>query len=142
MSTAQVILVVLVVVVLGGALAYFSMNRGSRHEAAERAKAEELREQAAEHDRELREREAAAAEAQAKSDLARAEAEKQQLEAERLAREAADRSAAAGEVRDEREEQLRLADRHDPDVPTDDEGHRRDGHHDAADPAARRDPTA
>ncbi len=142
MTLTQIVLVVLVAAAIGGVLAYLSMQRGARHEDAQRAKAEELREQAAEHDHELREREVAATEARAKSDLARAEAEKQQLEAERLDAEAQDRAAAAGAVREDREEQLRLADEHDPDVPTDDEGHRVDGHGAPVAPAERRDPTA
>lgn len=143
MSTAQIVLIVLVVLVIGGGLAYLMAQRRSGSEDAQRAKAEELREQAAEHEHELREREVAATEARAQSDLARAEAEKQQLEAERLDNEARDRAAAAGAVREDHEEQLRLADEHDPDVTTDDEGRRVAGP--AATPAStdeRRDPTA
>ncbi len=125
MTTGTIVLIVAIVIVVA-VVAVIVLQRGSRHEAAERAKAEQIRAEAAEHDRELREREAEATEARAHSELARAEAEKQQLEAERLEREASERSASAGEVRDEREEQLRLADQHDPDVLTDDDGHRVD----------------
>lgn len=133
MGTGTIVLIVVVALVVIGIVALIVRQGGSRREEAERAKAEELREQATEHDRELREQEAEASEVRAEAELAQAEAEKQRLEAERLEHEASQRAAAAGGVRDEREQQLREADLHDPDVRTDDEGRRLDAdeHHEA-----------
>jgi hypothetical protein len=77
-------------------------------------------------DRRLREDEAGAAEANASAEMARAEAQKRELEAERLADEAQSRSEGTEAVRQERDEQPRLADLRDPDVETDRSGYRLD----------------
>ena len=88
--------------------------------------AEEIRHEAQEHDRQLREREARAEEAEAKARKARAEAEQRAAEAKRLEAEAERRGEHAETVRAERDEQLRRADARDPDVRTDNEGYRID----------------
>jgi hypothetical protein len=124
METSTIIAIVVAVIVIGAIIAFVMARSGARREAAKRDKAAEIREQATEHDRHLREKEASATEAEARSALARAEAQKQQLEAERLAAEARERSGSAESVRRERDEQLRQADLHDPDVRTDKEGYR------------------
>ena len=128
MEGSQIALLVGVVIVVGAIIAFVVTRSGSRREQAERAKAAEMREQAAEHDRELREREAAAQEAKAQAEAAEAEVQERKLEAERLAQEAHQRANHAGSVREERDEQLRLADLRDPDVRTDDDGYRIDEH--------------
>lgn len=128
METSTIVWIVVAVIVIGAVIAFLVTRSGARRTEAGRAKAAEIREQATEHDRRLREREASAAEAQARSDLARVEAQKRELEAERLAEEAESRAGRAASVRQERDEQLRVADRHDPDVRTDKEGFRVDEH--------------
>jgi hypothetical protein len=59
-------------------------------------------------------------------DHERAEAKKRELDAERLAGDAESRSRSAAELREKRDEQARLADLRDPEVPTDKEGYRVD----------------
>ena len=93
-----IIVAIVVVVVLIGLTR--SMTRKRRVEA-HRTEAAELRDQAAEQDRVLREREAHAAEAER-------------------------RGESASSVREVRDEQLRRADARDPDVRTDEEGYRVD----------------
>jgi len=123
-SSTVIWIVVAILVVLAVAL-FLWRSRGQ--EAAQRAKADEIRQTAAEHDRRLREEEAEATRTRAQAQLAEADAQQRQLEAERLAAEADDRAQGAQAVRTERDEQLRLADLHDPDVRTDDDGNRIDG---------------
>ena len=125
MSSTIVWIVVAVIVVLAIIAFVVSRSRGRRVEA-ERNKAAEIRDEAAEHDRRLRAEEAESAETRARAQMAEAEAQKRQLEAERLASEAEDRSQGAEAVRQERDERLRMADKHDPDVRTDKEGYRID----------------
>ena len=123
-SSTVIWIVVAILVVLAVAL-FLWRSRGQ--EGAHRAKAAEIRETAAEHDRHLREQEAEATRTRAEAQLAEADAQQRQLEAERLATQADHRAQAADEVRSARDEQLRLADLHDPDVRTDDDGNRIDG---------------
>jgi FtsZ-interacting cell division protein ZipA len=126
MDTSTIVWIVLAVIVVLAIVAFVvSRSRGRRVEA-ERNKAAEMRNEAAEHDRRLRAQEAESAETRARAQLAEAEAQKRQLEAERLASEAEDRSQSAEAVRRERDERLRLADKRDPDVRTDKEGFRVD----------------
>lgn len=120
MDGVTIVLIIAAIIVAGGILAYVMSRSGRRSSEAARAKAAEIREQAAEHDRRLREDEVSAAEARARSEMARVEAQKRELEADRLAAEADSRSSSAAAIRAERDEQLRLADQHDPDVRTDD----------------------
>lgn len=122
-----IIWIVVAVVVVVAIIAFVMSRSGARRVEADRARAAEIREKAVEHDRRLREDEASATEADAKAHMARAEAQKRELEAERLAAEADSRSERADAVRRERDEQMRLADLHDPDVETDKEGNRLDG---------------
>jgi hypothetical protein len=146
MTTSTIIwIIVAVIVVIAIIGLVMSRSRGRRVEV-QRAKAAEIRQEAAEHDQHLREREASATEAQAQSELARAEAQRRQVEAERLEAQARERSVDAESVRRERDERMRLADLHDPDVRTDKEGYRLDEHgnrlndaHDGEGPMAERD---
>jgi hypothetical protein len=126
MEGSTIVWIIVAIIVIGGVIAFVMSRSGGRRAAAERAQAEEMREKAAVHDRQLRERETSAAEVQARSEMARVEAQKRELEAERLAAEAEERSATAAAVRRERDEQLRLADLRDPDVRTDEHGYRVD----------------
>ncbi|MGZ5404950.1 MAG: hypothetical protein ACXWDL_09910 [Nocardioides sp.] len=126
METSTIIWIVVAVVVVVAIVALVLSRSRARRADTQRAKAAELREAAVEHDRRLREDEANAAEANARAELARAEAQKRALEAERLETEAQGRSQSAAAVREERDEQLRLADLRDPDVSTDKEGYRVD----------------
>lgn len=127
---ALAILVLLIIVVV--------IARSASKKKRERARedAEILRTKAHEHDRDLRERAARAEEADAVARRARAEADAKAAEAERLQIEAEKR----GEVRDElltrRDEQLREADRLDPDVRTDKHGRRLDDGRSVADDRA------
>jgi hypothetical protein len=124
----NIIWIVLAVVVVAAIIAFVMSRSGARKVEAQRTQAAEIREKAVEHDRRLREDEASATEADAKAQMARAEAQKRELEAERLAAEADTRSESADAARRERDEQLRLADLRDPDIETDDDGNRLDGH--------------
>ena len=128
METGTIIWIIVAIIIVGGIAAFVLSRSGARRTEADRAKAAEIREQANQHDRELREREASAAETKARAEMARVEAQKRELEAERLAAEADTRSESAAAVRQERDEQLRRADRRDPDVLTDKEGYRIDEH--------------
>jgi hypothetical protein len=128
METGTVIAIIVAIIIVGAIVAFVLSRSGARRTEADRAKAAEIREQADQHDRELREREASAAETKARAEMARVEAQKRELEAERLAAEADSRSESAAAVRQERDEQLRRADRRDPDVLTDKEGYRIDEH--------------
>lgn len=130
-----VALAILVVVVVIGLVA---RSASAKKKERNRADAEALRTRAQSHEHDLRDREAQAAVADAEARRARAEAEAQAAEADRRAAEA-DRlevqAARSGEHRDDlhrrHQEQLREADRLDPDVRTDKEGRRLDGdHHD------------
>lgn len=125
MDAVTIVLVIVAIIVVGGIIAYV-MSRSGRAAEARRAKAAEIREEAAEHDRRLREDEVSAAEARARSEMARVEAQKRELEAERLAAEADSRSQSAAAARQERDERLRLADERDPDVRTGKDGQRLD----------------
>jgi hypothetical protein len=128
MTTSTIIWIIVAVIVVIAIIALvMSRSRGRRVEA-KRDTAAEIRQEAAKHDQELREREVSATEAKARSELARAEAEKRRLEAERLEAEAREHSGDAEAVRRERDERMRQADLHDPDVRTDKEGHRVDEH--------------
>ena len=126
MEVSTIIWIIVAIIVVGGIVAFVRSRSGARRAEAERTKAAEIRDQAGEHDRRLRENEASAAEARARADMARAEAQRQELEAERLAEQAQDRSDSAAAVREKRDQQLRDADLRDPDVRTDKEGHRID----------------
>ena len=117
---------------------------------AKRHKAEQIRAEAAEHEREVRLREAEADKADAAARKATAAADQQAAQATRLAAEADEQAARArqlaeearvrGEeahgVRSEHAERLREADRIDPDVATDKDGVRTDGHASGATTAA------
>lgn len=127
MGTSMIIWIIVAVVVVAAVVAFVVSRSGARRVESERAKAAQIREKAVEHDRRLRENEASATEASARAEMARAEAQKHELEAERLAAEADSRSDGADAARRERDEQLRLADLRDPDVETDQDGHRLDG---------------
>lgn len=124
MDTTTIFIIIAVLVVVAVVVGVVLSRSGDRRAEAGRAKAAEIREDAAEQGRDLREREASAAEAKAKSELAAAQAQKQQVEAERLEDEARARTQSAGVVREEHDEKLREADQHDPDVRTDDDGNR------------------
>src|SRR3954465_9391043 len=126
MTTSTIIWIIVAVIVVIAIIALVMSRGRGRHVEAKRDKAAEIRQEAAEHDQHLREREASATEAQARSQLARAEAEKRRIEAERLEAEAREHSGDAEAVRRERDERMRLADLHDPDVRTDKEGYRLD----------------
>lgn len=123
--TTTIWIVIAIVVVLAIVAFVVSRSRGQRVET-HRAEAADLREEAAEHDRRLREQEAEATRARAQAQLAEADAQQQRLEAERLAERADHHSEGAAAVRSERDEQLRQADLRDPDVRTDDDGYRVD----------------
>lgn len=126
MTTSTIIWIIVAVIVVIAFIAFVTSRSRGRQVEAKRDRAAEIRQEAAEHDQKLREREVNATEAQARSELARAEAEKRRLEAERLEAEAREHSGDAEAVRRERDERMRLADLHDPDVRTDKEGHRID----------------
>ena len=104
------LLVVLVVAVL------VRSRTGSRHTDRKRTTAGQLRDEAAARDRRMRQEEAHAAKVQAQAQLAEAEAARQRLEAERLTELAQERLSSARSLRQERDETLREADRHDPDA--------------------------
>ncbi|MCU1536220.1 MAG: hypothetical protein JWP82_571 [Humibacillus sp.] len=126
MTTSTIVWIIIAAIVVIAIIAVIASRSRKRGVEAHRDKAAEIRQEATEHDRTLRERQAAATEAKAQSDLARADAQKRQLEAERLADEARERSGGVESVRRERDERLREADLHDPDVRTDKEGYRLD----------------
>jgi hypothetical protein len=84
-----------------------------------REHAGELRQQAADHENEVRRHQALADETEARARQAQAEAERKEAEARRLQSEAVDRRSAADEHLDRHQETLREADRVDPDVPGD-----------------------
>ncbi|QGN57403.1 hypothetical protein [Nostocoides sp. HKS02] len=117
MSATTIVWIVLVIVLVAIVLAVAMRASRGRREEAHRAEAQQLREEAAGPDLELRRREAAADHAAAKAQQAKAEAEQYEAEAE------ARRQSAAG-VRDERDDVLRRADARDPDVETDEDGRR------------------
>jgi F0F1-type ATP synthase membrane subunit b/b' len=112
MSTGTTIAIVVVVVVVI-VIVILAITLGRRSKVnADRRRATNLREQAAQDELGAREHEAAAARADA-------DAKQAEVDAERLRREAADRAAEAGDVRAKSDEQLRRADELDPDVRTD-----------------------
>ncbi|MEA5456429.1 hypothetical protein SPF06_16985 [Sinomonas sp. JGH33] len=122
MSASQIVwLIVAVVVFVVVLVLVLTLTRrsGARRDRR-RERAANLREDAARNELDVREREAASLEA-------RAQAERAEVAAARLMREAEREGNAAHEGRAKLEEQLRKADRIDPDT------HRRDGH----DPARR-----
>lgn len=122
MNTTTVIwlvAVVLVLAVLAVLVAVVRSRSGGRRTSVQRAKAGHLRDEAAARDRRIRQEEAHAAKVQARAQLAEAEAAQQRLEAERLTELAQERLRGVKDLRQERDETLRAADRHDPDVPTD-----------------------
>ena len=118
METGTIIWIIVAIIVWARFAAFVLSRSGARRTEADRAKAAEIREQADQHDRELREREASAAETKARRDSTC------------RAPEAGAGGGAAGcggrqpvggaaAVRQERDEQLRRAGRRDPDVLTD-----------------------
>ncbi|RDV44809.1 hypothetical protein DOE76_11365 [Leifsonia sp. ku-ls] len=125
-TTGWIILIVVVVVVIA-VIAIIAATVGrNRKREADRHRAEEMRESAAQSQLEAREREAKAA-------RAAADAKQAEVDAERLRREAQERESAAAEARSHSEEAMRRADHVDPDVKTDRDGNRiDDGRRDAA----------
>lgn len=107
------IIVALVVIALVAVIAVMA-NRKKRER--NRAQATELREKARHEATDIQRKEALARETEAKAAAARAEADRRAAEAERLEAEAQQRAHAAGQRRDEHQEQLRRADELDPDV--------------------------
>lgn len=126
MDGSTIIWIVLAVVVVIIVVALLMSKGRQKRAEVHRDQAEQIRREAQQHDRELREREAHAEEAEAQARRARAEADERAAEAKRLEAEAERRGEHAHEVRAERDEQLRRADAHDPDVRTDKEGYRLD----------------
>lgn len=137
----SIIWIILAVVVLIVVVALIASQARKRRDVARRDEAEQLRHQAAEHDRDLREREAEAASADAKARKVRAEADERAAEARRLEVEAERRGERRAESEHERDERLRRADALDPDVRTDRDGRRLDevdDDHDLLDPYGNR----
>ncbi|MDE9364636.1 hypothetical protein PZ938_03380 [Luteipulveratus sp. YIM 133132] len=116
---AAVVLIALVLLIL-------PMMRRRRADA-HRAQAADLREQAQGQARTVQEKEADAQRASAQARETRAEADRKNAEAQKLESEAARRQEAADTERSSYHDQLREADRVDPDVDTDADGRRLDG---------------
>ena len=139
MDNSTLIWIIVAAVVVIALVAFVVMR--SRGGDAQRHKAEQIRREAAEHEREVRLREAEAAKTDAQARKAAAEADEEAAHAARLSAEADEKAARARElaedartrteeahgVRSEHDERLREADRLDPDVDTDKRGVRTDG---------------
>ncbi|MEO7071196.1 MAG: hypothetical protein ABI131_11980, partial [Nostocoides sp.] len=100
-------------------IAVLARMQSAKRTEGKREEAATLRDQAAEHERTLRERTAAAEESQAQARKAQAEADEQAARAKQLQAESERRSESAEEVRATQEDHLRRADALDPDVRTD-----------------------
>jgi hypothetical protein len=109
-----VIVAIIVIAVIAAVVAASTKRKKEQN----RARAGELREQAAAQATGLQQREAHARETEARAAEARAEADRKQAEAERLEAEARDRHETAAGYRDQHAENLRRADELDPDVDT------------------------
>lgn len=116
METTSVIWLVAAVLLVLVVAVIVRSRTGPRHTERKRTTAAHLRDEAAARDRRMRQEEAHAAKVQARAQLAEAEAAQQRLEAERLTELAQERLSSARGLRQERDETLREADRHDPDA--------------------------
>ncbi|MGO4593857.1 hypothetical protein AB4Z18_08540 [Leifsonia sp. 2TAF2] len=117
-TTGWIILIVVVVVVIAVIAIIATVGRNRKREA-DRRRAEEMRQSAAQTELDARDREAKAA-------RAAADAKQAEVDAERLRREAEERESSAASARSESEEAMRRADHVDPDVRTDKNGNRID----------------
>ncbi|MFC7449907.1 hypothetical protein [Rhodococcus daqingensis] len=107
------IIVALVVVLAVAAVAWVSMNRRKEHH---RVEAETIRDDAAERSMKVSEQEALAEETAAKARVAEAEADAKAAEAARLESRAQARGSEAAASRSEVEDDLKRADKIDPDT--------------------------
>lgn len=118
-TTAIVWTIVIVLVVLALAFLAFRMMSGKRQQDRHRAKADDIRQEAAVQERTVRKSEAEAAEKEAMARQAQAEADRKAAAAEKLSVEAQEGSEHASEYRADHSERLAAADEIDPDVPND-----------------------
>ncbi len=124
-TTKLILGIVLAIVVIALIIWLFASAR-RREAEARRLEAEAVRAKLAERIPVVQEREDRASVTARIAEEARREAEAVAAQAARLEREAAEHRAEAQAARSEQDELARLADRIDPDVRTDDEGHRVD----------------
>lgn len=115
-----------IVVVLAVVAFLVSRSMNTRRLEARREEASSLRNDAEEQERVLRQHQAAADETAAQARRAQAEADESAARAEQLRVESERRGDTAREAQSAHAEQLRRADALDPDVATDDDGHRLD----------------
>ncbi len=116
METSTIVWIIVAVVVLLAGIAVAVRMTGRQKLNRQRAKAEEIREQAAAQEGTVRRHEAEAAEQDALARQAQAEADQKAAEAERLRIEAEERATRAADSRAEHQDRLRSADEVDPDV--------------------------
>jgi FtsZ-interacting cell division protein ZipA len=116
MNTGAWIILIIVIVLVALAVGLYVMRRSGR--AAQRTKAQGLRDEAAERAAVVEQQEAKARETAALAQQAKAEADAKAAEADRLRSVAQQQESRTTEARSEVDEQMRRADQIDPDVET------------------------
>lgn len=131
MSTSTIVWIVVGVLVVLALVLLAIMMSGKRKLERQRAKAGDIRQDAAENERDLQRHQAEAAEQEALARQARAEADHKAAAAQKLELDAQERAETAAGKEAEQRDRLREADRVDPDVPDPDSSKHAD--HDNAD---------
>lgn len=119
MDTSTIVWIIVAVLVVLALIAVAVMLSGRRKLDRQRAKAGDIRQQAASEETTVRRHEAEAAEHDAVARQARAEADRKAAEAEKLQLAAEERADQASTKRSEHSDRLRSADEVDPDISDD-----------------------
>lgn len=117
MDTSTIIGIVVGVLVVLALVAVAVKMSGKQKEDRRRAKADDIRQGAAENERDVQRHQAEAAEQEAQARQARADADQKAAAAEKLELDAQDRAEQAAGKQNEQRDRLRAADELDPDVP-------------------------